>query len=312
MNSSLQKRIIYFYKLAKDTNNAAPSIEKLKTDRFFDSSLWFSKFPTISNLEENFGMLDKKLKDELGSDYIYSIHYDKLKDFILDSFNSTFKRFKLNSVKVSELLEDQESTNLFILIHDLIHQVFQRNFTESIQSQSVDIDDDPDYYIPLMDRLYEDAASSLSNFQPQKSQQGIFTYLEDLFRINYGNYDVSENGLKNLINEVFKIAKNELRSQKDNKFKQFADGFLSKLKGQMLDTHNFNYVINKVTAKNSLEDVWDLYGLQESNEDAYYERLDDSSLLDEEKAILLRNWLMACIKKTNELLDNLNDEEIYD
>src|SRR5690606_1572472 len=107
------------------------------------------------------------------------------------------------------------------------------------------------------------------------------------------------NGLKNLINEVFKIAKNELRSQKDNKFKQFADGFLSKLKGQMLDTHNFNYVINKVTAKNSLEDVWDLYGLQESNEDAYYERLDDSSLLDEEKAILLRNWLMACIKKTN-------------
>jgi len=303
-----------FYKILtakKDSNNAVSAVEKLKNDNFFDSSLWFTKYPAISNLEKNFNIIDKKLKQKTkynGFDYVDSPEYAELKEYILNSFDSYFKRFKLRSYKVEEFLSDQNSDDLFLLMHDLIHQVFQRYFVESIEAQSFSQDDDPGYYIPIMDRLYEDAASSLSNFQPKNSTQGLFTYLEDLFRIYGSNYEASEENLKSLIHEVFNIAKKELRSQSDNRFKQFADGFLSKLKGEMLNRAG---KIAKLV-KEDLSEVWSYYNLQEEYQSEYYERLDSHDLLDEEKAVILRNWLMGCIKKANEVLnkDYYNSEDI--
>jgi len=308
------KRIFKFYKLANDSNSASLAVEKLKNDKFFDSSLWFTKDPAISNAAKNFNLIDKKLKQKVkssGFDYIESREYSELKEYILSSFDKHFKRFKLRSLDVESLLSDQEQEDLFILMHDLIHQVFQKDFTQAIQSQSVDLDDDPGYYIPLMDRLYEDAASSLSNFRPKKSSQGLFEYLERLFQINVPDYEESEEGLKELINNVFNIAKQELRKNGDNKFKQFADGFLSKLKGQMLDRDNLLEALH--LAQNDFGDIWKHYNLQELYEPEYYERLNDHDLLDEEKAVVLRNWLMGCINKAKEVLnkdyDEYNDEE---
>lgn len=309
------KRIHKFYKLANDSNNAASAVEKLKTDKFFDSSLWFTKDPAISNAAKNFNLIDKKLKQKVkdnGFDYSESPEYSELKEYILSSFDNYFKRFKLRSYEVEELLSDQENEDLFILMHDLIHQVFQRDFTQAIQSQSVDLDDDPGYYIPLMDRLYEDAASSLSNFQPKKSTQGLFEYLERLFQINAPDYEPSEENLKELINYVFNIAKQELRKNGDNKFKQFADGFLSKLKGQMLNKDNLLEALS--LAEDDFGDIWKHYNLQELYEPEYYERLNDHDLLDEEKAVVLRNWLMSCLNKAKEVLnkDYYEDEEYID
>lgn len=309
-------KIKFFYKYANDLNEASYAVEKLKSDKFFDSSLWFSKNPSVSNIDKSFAIFDKKLQNkvkEYGIDYEDSIEYKELKEFIIQSFNEKFGRFKLNAKKVVNLLEDQGNTGLYVLIHDLIHQVFQFYFTDAIESQIYEDDEESGYYIPLLDRLYEDIASSLSNFQPKMSDQGIFAYLDNLFIIKGSEYIKENDGIENfksLVNEVFTIAKSELRQKKvNNKLKQFADGFFSKLKGQILN--KMTSILDQIEDEEELSSIWRLSGLQDEFEKEYYKRIDESELLNEEDAVVLRNWLMSCIKKANEILnkDYYSDED---
>jgi len=204
----------------------------------------------------------------------------------------------------------------------------QSNFTESLEKQNVHIfadeddeDYDEEYYIPLLDRIYEDIASSLSNFQPKKSNQGLFEYLKDVFIIEFNKEKQSDDDFplyvkdkvylkemtRRAIENTFKVAKRDLRSKNvSSKIKQFADGFFSKLKHHMLNNISLDNLSDYDIAKSIFKKI----DPQSHFEPEYYKRLDEHQVVDDEIDLALREWLMKCNNKANEILNkNYSESE---
>lgn len=332
----LTDKINFFLRKAQDLNSAALGVEKLRNDNLLKNNLLFTKKPTTSNIEKEFGKINKKLKnyaEGIFGSYADSPIYEEFIDFVLDTYDSIFRKYKISANRVYHYLDEQsrendEKIDLFILIHDLIHQALQSNFTESLEKQNVHIfadeddeDYDEEYYIPLLDRIYEDIASSLSNFQPKKSNQGLFEYLKDVFIIEFNKEKQSDDDFplyvkdkvylkemtRRAIENTFKVAKRDLRSKNvSSKIKQFADGFFSKLKHHMLNNISLDNLSDYDIAKSIFKKI----DPQSHFEPEYYKRLDEHQVVDDEIDLALREWLMKCNNKANEILNkNYSESE---
>jgi hypothetical protein len=317
--------------LNKDNNDAAFDFEKLRHDKV-NKDLWFSKEKSTSNADKIFATIDKKIIEaikknsysdvDIGEFYKSSELIDNYITYVIQSFNKNFP--DLNGMKVLNYLEDQDfmegANPIFLLMHDLIHYSLQSDFNERLSSQTQEMDDEPSYYIPLMDRVYEDIASSLSNFQPKKSSQGIFEYLEKIFQLKleeHDNYpDLEIEDCKEVINSTFNHAKNELRGRLNDKFpnkvKQFLDGFFSRMKFFMLKN-----LENAFDTIRTIDDLYNRFKLQENFEKEYYSRMDNSEILEQETSSNLRKWMIDCLNQASKLINQIeniyeNDEYIED
>jgi len=342
--SRLLEKVSLFLKFA-----ASPELFKLNTpsDRGrLGSDLWFgdntayssndlNNFAVIdnrikqivSNLNRNYGILDAN--DQSAAEfYLNHPKTQELIKYICDSYNKNFP--KLNAYSVASLLEEQAESNgpssnpIFILMHDLIHQVIESDFVQSIESQGVD--EEGDELITLQDQVNEDLASSLSNFVGDG--QGLFTYISDIFnRICRRKFSELQNSnqeefaifLRSCIEDCFRIIKHELRGNLNKvtdffseeylkrvkptspKVKQLVDGILSKTKGEMLRqvdnvSNNFGRVNSRYFNFFELFSTKDIFN-------KYHQDIRESNVVEQSDSSALRNWMIGCLGKVRELLN---------
>ena len=341
----------YYYKLA-----AAPEFLKLKEQSGFSSNFWFG--PEIAALNDdakNFAILDNRIikninninknyyiTDDVNSYYMQHPKTENLINFICQSYNKKFPQ--LNSQLVKEQLENQgllgphaessgSSQPIFMLIHDLIHQVVENDFVEQLKNQE---DEDGNSTITFMDQLNEDIASSLSNFQPNpnRSAQGLVHYLRSFYDkfFNEDKDKASEEKLKKVIEKTFYYAKAELRGKiekiKNNlsqsyvakskeapaEIKQLVDGILSKLKNYMISMiPHVLYNIDDIGYRKTYSSFWEAFESDFIFED-YNDKLLSTKLIKQEDSSALRSWMIECLQKMKELNDyfefKLEDEII--
>ena len=340
----LNRAVNLFAKLA-----ASPELFQLREPlgKKLHSDLWFgNRMAQLNDDINNFAIFDKKVKDaikDLGDNYgivdsssdgyvsSFYLSHDKTQElikFICDSYNRKFP--KINAYDVLNHLENEGSLDpksgivvnpIFILIHDLIHQVIEYDFVNQLETQQ---DEEGDEVITLMDQLNEDLASSLSGFQPTASRtsQGLAAYIKFLFLKNFkGKNNYSRGELVQAIEKTFHFAKAELRNKVDKiktnlgesyvskskkvpaKVKQLVDGILSKLKHQMLSN-----VDNVIASKDDIGyrryygSVWEAFELQDVF-DEYNEKIIESSIIEQADSSALRSWMIECLSKMKELLN---------
>lgn len=297
--------------------------------------LWFTEnIAKLNNDSKNFAILDNKiikvLKD-LNQDYYFTedditnfyLDHPKTQNliyFICNSYNKFFP--KLNSYSVLDNLKNEGTLDpesgtvnnpIFILIHDLIHQVIESDFIEQLQNQQ---DPDSNYdNITLLDQLNEDLASTLSNFQPENPNQGLQYYLKNLFFKNLRDIsNVNEVDLYQAIEKTFYQAKAELRNKIDKlslnesyknkikdvppKLKQLVDGLLSKIKYQMIQKideikgKSFGFY-GRLWEEFELEDIFEQYNLS----------ILESNIIEQSDSSALKAWMLTCLPKMKELLN---------
>lgn len=353
--NKLFEKINYFYKLA-----GAPEFLKLRepSDRKrLSGELWFGdRMAQVNNDMRNFAILDnrivnalKKIEEDYGIIGTYDVseinaYYLKhpktqeLIRYICNSYNNKFPG--RNAYEVAGKLENDGQLDpdsgivqnpIFILIHDLIHQIIEPDFVQQLQDQ------ESGEVITLMDEISEDIASSLSGFQPTYSTagQGLVSYLKRLF-----NKYVKETGktfsvnlslsdLIEVINKTIHEAKAELRGklakfeggqspeyrEKVKKIppemRQLVDGILSKIKKQMLDKakndifdSNGQYQLlntnSRIIAVNG--PIWRAFDLDEIFRE-YNEKILESRIISQSDSSALRGWMISCLAKMKELLN---------
>jgi hypothetical protein len=299
--------------------------------------LWFTEnIAKRNNDSKNFAILDNKiikvLKD-LNQDYYFTedditnfyLDHPKTQDliyFICNSYNKFFP--KLNSYSVLDNLKNDgtldpesgaASNPIFILIHDLIHQVIEADFIEQLQNQK---NEETDENITLLDQLNEDLASTLSNFQPDDPNQGLQYYLKQLFFKNLKSNKNTETELKYAIEKTFYQAKAELRNKIDKlslnenyknkiknvppKLKQLIDGLLSKIKHKMIqkidELKDNSYSYNMLWKEFELEDIFEQYNLS----------ILESNVIEQSDSSALKAWMLTCLPKMKELLNYFETE----
>jgi len=352
---NLFKKINYFYKLA-----AAPEFLKLRSpsDRErLGGKLWFGPniaqlnndinnfavfdnqiVQAIKNLENEFGLVGSSDLNEINSYYLSHPKTQELIDFICNSYNNSFPG--KNAYAVKENLENDGSLDpssgavynpIFILIHDLIHQIIESDFVEQLKSQQ------EGEVITLMDDISEDIASTLSGFQPkmQTAGQGLVSYLNKVFNENVKETnkklsDLTLEEMEDVINKTFHRAKAELRG-KSLKFeeqyseeykqkmktptaqmKQLVDGILSKLKFRALETCRdrlydesgtlIDSDIFKTSYRLGPKSIWQILGTQDIF-DEYNSKLLESSILPQSDSSALRDWMIKCLSEMKKVLN---------
>jgi hypothetical protein len=336
----LNRAVNLFAKLA-----ASPELFQLREPlgKKLHSGLWFgNRMAKINNDINNFAIFDNKIKNAIKNLEInygiigsssdkdiksFYLSHDKTKElikFICDSYNQKFP--KINAYDILNHLENQgvldsKSENvespIFILIHDLIHQVIEHDFVNQLTTQK---DKDNKEVITLMDQLNEDLASSLSGFQPiNETSQGLAGYIRFLFIKNFKGHSKRE--IIQTIEEIFHIAKAELRNKFDKikpnlsesyiskskevppKVKQLVDGILSKLKHQMLsNVDNFIAFALKPLEGFTSSNAWNAFKLQNIF-DEYNKKITESSIIEQTDSSALRSWMIGCLSKMKELLN---------
>lgn len=356
--SQLINKINSFYRLA-----AAPEFLKLRTTRdrkMLGGELWFgANMAQVNNDMNNFAILDNKIVSALknlernygvvGSSDIadinsYYLSHPKTQNlirFICNTYNNNFPG--RDAYAVAQHLENEGQLDpssgvvqnpIFILIHDLIHQIIEPDFVQQLQDQQ------GGEVITLMDEISEDIASSLSGFQPSSKTagQGLVLYLKRLFskyvsetgKIFSVNFSLPD--LIDVINKTIHEAKAELRGKlkkfeksqpseykekiKDipAEMKQLVDGTLSKIKNQMITAskediydNNGNYQLSNITTMQSgriqsiNEKVWNAFNLDEIFRE-YNQKILESRIISQSDSSALRRWMIGCLNKMKELL----------
>lgn len=303
------------------------------------AKLWISNQMAGYNHAKEFAIFDKKIQNlerEWGfqpKSYLENPETKKLIKFILDTYDLYFKYKNISAYNVYSNLADEleyADNPIFLLIHDLIHQVLSVNFIEELQNEK-DIEDEG-LNPSLSNELNEDIASYLSNIAFNNPNQGLFRYIKThifnyLKELNNRNpiYDLSDAqaNLSDAVNFAFHRAKAELRG-KINKFegmekskisgskKQLVDGLLSKMKAELLSQVD-NFSINEIK-KINIDKFW----LDDLIED-YYDKIDKSEIIGQTDGAALTAWMRECLIKMNDLvryfeniIDDYNNEEDFD
>lgn len=339
MISKLLRRVDAYYKLA-----GAPEFMQLKDEE--GSDLWFGDRMSEANGDKYFAILDRSNLDairksaigstldteELAGWYLMHEKTQSLIRFIGQRYNKYFPN--LDFTNVLNHLEQEGSLDprsgvttpnpIFIFIHDLIHQVLQSDFTDSLNNQRSR--EDESLNPSLLDELNEDIASSMSNFQPgiKNIGQGLFVYLRNGFTKAYGNQVATDVNIRQALEKTFHQAKAELRSKIDGlanshefqnqkipaQVKQMVDGFLSRAKHKMLS--QLEDVIDEAVEfkMNSGYRIFELFDLRELASE-YYQKINESSVVDQADSSALRGWMIECLgemKKLNDYFKNLDNE----
>lgn len=300
----------------------------------------------IKNIKDNYGLSDK----EAAQFYWNDPKTTDLIKFIINRYQKYFPT--LNAYSAYQLLKNQTDeiavgNPIFMLMHDLIHQVIEPKFIENLETQ--------DDIKSLLDELNEDLASILSNFQPiPRVSQGLFSYIENIF---YEKFDTRlkqdierpsvipaeeiEIYLKSTIEKTFAHIKLELRNKInkletkpermariklnpgfDRKIKQLVDGFLSRIKHSMMsqvagivaNLHNKfrpQDKIKQIGVIKSKYKIWEQFDLGYLMEE-WYDKLKESSILPQTESSALSQWLRECLSKMDEVanyFENSYDEE---
>jgi hypothetical protein len=333
----LQNLINLYVKLA-----AAPEFVALKDK----PNLWFGDYMANKNNDRYFAILDrenlkniKKLQDNglIYEDNLneYYVDHDMTKrtmSQICHAYNKYFP--SVNAFTVFQHLKDDGTldvesgaatdTPIFILVHDLIHQVLQSNFVESLNKQR---DREDESLSPtLLDELYEDIASSLSNFQPSTTNigQGIFLYLRSLFNKKFNELSLKDpldledikSNLRQAIEATFHQAKAELRGKIDrlsNKselgaervpgpIKQLVDGILSRMKGEMVSQvpSVAEAILKQVPTDYRSGGTFGRFELSLISEE-YYEKILDSKVVNQSDSSALRAWMQESLNAMQKL-----------
>lgn len=292
----------------------------------------------IKSLESNYGVVGGSSDDAINRFYLSHPETQELIKFICNSYDQKFSGIKsadvLNHLEMDGSLDPKSgavNNPIFILIHDLIHQIIEYDFIKQLETQQ---DDEGDEVITLMDQLNEDLASTLSGFQPRakNTSQGLAAYIKFLFNRNFReNSDFTKENLESAINRTFHIAKAELRGKLEKlqsnltesyvsktktvppKVKQLVDGTLSKLKKEMMDkVDNVIDLKSNIGYRKRYNSAWDAFELQDVF-DEYNQKIIDSSIIEQSDSSALRNWMIECLGKMNGLLnyfENVLPEEI--
>lgn len=352
----LLEKINAYYNLA---NKLAASPEFLKLRDEKAGKLWFSDDIAKANGDKHFAVLDQanikaiqqianegylpvEDREELVSWYLNHERTQELISFICERYNKYFPQ--LNAYTVLDHLKNSGDLDagsgatspnpIFILVHDLLHQVLQSDFSESLQNQS---DMENEGLNPsLLDELNEDIASSLSNFQPNLKNvgQGIWKYLRHTFIIKWDakqsqkadSVEDFQQKLKQTIEETFHYAKAELRGKVDKlvdrhtinslkipaQVKQLVDGTLSRAKHQMLqqaeDISDEAFEL-KINYASKLFDMFDLGYLAEQ----HYDKIMESRTINQTDSSALRGWMLECLgamKRLNNYFTNELEQEL--
>lgn len=312
---NLLAKINIYYLISK--YSAAPEFMKLRNEKGSES--WFASEMSFANNDKYFAVFDRgnikaitNINSEMNfTDNVVEYYFNhektqELIDFIIRAYNKCFPKLKaekvLNYLKDSETFENSD-TPIFILIHDLIHQVLQSNFSESLSNQ-YDRENEG-LFNSLIDELYEDIASTMSNFQPQTKNigQGIFNYIKNVYSL-YKKQEGKDFDVKRVIEKTFHHAKAELRGKIDkfkdsgisnekipNEIKQLVDGILSKLKFEMLNQSD--------SISNDYDVFKNLY-IDDIAED-YYQKIIDSKVVNQSDSSMLRAWMQGCLKEMSKL-----------
>jgi len=352
---SLVKAVDLFAKLA-----ASPEFFQLRNPlgKKLHADLWIGNRMAVLNSDMNgFAIFDNKIKKSIKSlddnygvaggfgevainiFYLSNPRTQELIKSICDSYDRNFPGIKsadvLNHLEKDGSLDPKSGAAvdnpIFILIHDLIHQIIEHDFIKQLEDQQ---DDEGDEVITLMDQLNEDLASTLSGFQPsaKNTSQGLVAYIKFLFNRDFReNSEFTKENLESVINRTFHIAKAELRGKleklKSNltesyvgktktvppKVKQLVDGTLSKLKKEMTDkVDNIIRLKSDIGYRKTYNSVWEAFELQDVL-DEYNQKIIDSSIIEQSDSSALRRWMVECLSKMNGLLnyfENVLPEEI--
>ena len=333
-----------FEKLINEINFFKASVAPEVWNLTRTPNIWFGDAVAESTINKNFAIFDRKLLklvlengiiDSRKHVYEYNeflLNNDNVRNFLANISNEYSKLFPgLNPEQVINNVKNQNSEYggieniLFMIIHDLIHNVLDSKFVESLSNREDDT-------TSLLDELNEDLASSVSNFEPNPSGQGIFKYIKQLFCDFYLNNEFDkykENPEQKIIDAIIKSighAKLELRGKIDkivsnntirlnrikkspkfsNQAKQLLDGFLSKIK---------NNLINQVKNTN-FENPFDLFEISEKINfddllDEWYERIRDSSVLNQTEGSALSIWLRYVFGEMDKLYNNIEQDLQY-
>lgn len=314
------KNILKIAENYKNTYAASQEFLKLKNDP--KASLWISKQMAGKNDAKEFAVFDQKLRKiykDMGfqDSYIESPETQKLIKFILESYNSFFKYKNISSYDVYVNIEDileTENYPIFLLMHDLIHQVFSATFVNDLQNERDR--DENGLYPSLLNEINEDLASYLSNIAFNNPNQGIFRYIKVnlkkyLSELNNKNIPKDEEqahyNLSKAIELTFHQAKAELRNKTkkfqdiennsiDKSKKQLIDGFLSKIKHSLLQqVDNFslaeikNFDVNSFYFEDFIED--------------YYDKIEKSQIINQTDGAALTAWMRGCLEQMKKLVD---------
>lgn len=334
MKYSKLHKIIY-NKAYRYYEKYAGSQEFLKLRDDPKAKLWISRQMAGEYNAKEFAVFDKKMQEidkDYGLDpksYLNDSDTKQLIKFILDSYNTFFKNKKISSYDVYSNIEGElEYTDnpIFLLMHDLIHQVLSVNFIQELQNEQ-DLDQEG-LYPSLSNELNEDIASYLSNIAFTDPNQGLFRYIK-----TYISYYLKELNDKNMpknildgrdnlttaINMTFHRVKAELRgkthkfedmekTQFSSKKKQLVDGFLSSMKQELLSQID-NFSLQDIKNRN-IKQFW-FNDLVES----YYDKIEKSEVVGQTDGAALTAWMRGCLTKMNELLqryeNKFNEEEDY-
>jgi hypothetical protein len=342
MSQKLLREAILFLK-AVQKYAAAPEFVNLQNDP--RAKLWFGDQMAEANNDKYFAILDRDnlnaikalsdeglfyvSKEELPVWYLQNEKTQETMRFIVDRYNRYFPQLDGNTVlsylrDYGDLDPDSGASSnnpIFILVHDLIHQALQSQFVQRLHENRER--EDQGLLVPLVDELYEDIASSLSNFQPgiKNIGQGVFSYLANTFNKKWVTQVPTDDTLRSTIEATFHQVKAELRGKIDglsnkheisntkvpNQIKQLVDGILSKAKYQMLQ--QVPDVVTQAVARNITiaQSIFKLFDLREIQQQ-YYERLMASSIVDQTNSSALRAWMLECLQA----MKNLNKYFRYD
>lgn len=310
-------------------NRMAETPSDMKNFAIFDNKIR----QAIRSLESNYGVVGGSSDKDINKFYLSHPKTQELIQFICDSYNRKFSGINANDVlNHLESNDSLDSNPIFILIHDLIHQVIEYDFVKQLETQE---DDEGDGVITLMDQLNEDLSSSLSGFQPSAKKnvgQGLAAYIKNIFSKNISSnfykleHEPAQKELETAIDNTFHIAKAELRGKlekiKSNlpesyvsktkpippKVKQLVDGILSKLKQAMKE--NIDQVINSrddIGYRGYYQDIWEAFELQDIF-DEYNQKIIESSVIEQADSSALRSWMIECLGKMKELLNYFETE----
>lgn len=330
-------------------SQAIMSLRNPRSQKYLGGDLFFGKEMAQLNTDaENFAVFDRKNihaiqdayenntganfsnKQEVAKIYLEHPKTQELINFIIVSYNKYFP--KLSGERVYEHLKNEgldyettgfvSETPIFILIHDLIHQVIESGFVTTLENQD-------EIGITLMDEINEDMASTFSGFSPEKPF--LPRYLERTFlsflRKNEGLPGTRENHfvdeLKQIIEKTFHQAKAELRGKintiaenlskeyvdkarlnlASGKIKQFFDGVLSKYKHEMMIS--IPYALEAIEGgdigyNKTYSSLFQAFELGSLNE-RYQEDLQKSDLIPQIEASSLRAWVLECLRKMKEI-----------
>lgn len=304
---------------------------KLRGEKGRNSELWFGAEIAHKNDEKQFAAMDKENIVNIlkAAEWIsilegedinkrnakkYYLQHPKTQEtihFILRTYDKYFPQIK--SERVFQNLENTEVLNfespIFLLIHDLIHQTLEKEFITNLENQN-------NNEATLLDELYEDLASSLSNFEPHQPNQGLFSYLNLKFNKEL-LFPINEETLQKTIEKTFHIAKSELRGKIDQlakrkthelnkldiprKMKQLVDGILSRLKLKMLE--NIPVALKHKETNEIGKQYRNLFWAFDLDDEltAWYEKIRESQIIEPADSSALRAWMLECLKKMKEL-----------